>query len=299
MSASLLAAGGQEFARDVRAAAMLVARNGVLVYEGYANGSTALEANNIHSVAKSMTSALCGIAIREGFIHSIDQPIYQLLPTYHFASWARAITVRHLLTMRTGWRWKDERDEERIIARSSNWVQAIIDCPQAAAPGARFTYSSANSHLLGAIVAVASGRSLCEFSKQYLFGPLGITVEKWGVDPQGFFGRDNVYITPRELARFGQLYLDRGWANGRQLVPEQWVADSQVSAGNNYGLMWWAYPLGTLPRYMAWGYGGNLLYVLPTLKLVVAFTQTTNTSAYRGDRDQLVSRYIVGAISGG
>ena len=297
MKSATLAAGFKEFARDKRAVGMLVVRNGILVFEGYANGKNARQANNIHSAAKSVTSALTGIAIREGFIQSVDQPIYQLLPKLTFASWAKAITVKHLLTHRAGWKWTDEQDEERVVARSSNWCQAIVSCPKAYTPGTHFTYSSANSHLLGAIIAEASGQSLCEFSRTHLWGPLGIDVEKWGVDPQGYFGRDNLYITPREFARFGQLYCDDGYVGLDEIVPAQWVADSKKNQGSGYSYMWWVMPQGKVPCYVAWGYGGQFIYVLPNERLVVAFTQTTNNGAYGGDRNSIVQRYVLGAIA--
>lgn len=265
------------------AAGVLVVRNGKVIAERYANGSAADQANNIHSASKSMLSALVGIAIREGLIDSVDQKVADFLPSYlddGDADKAR-ITIAHLLTMSAGLAWEEDATEY-AIEDEADWVGAILARPVVTEPGESFRYSTGLTHVLSAVLTSATGLSTCAFAHRYLFGPMGITAEHWGRDPQGIqSGGYNLYMTPREMAAFGQLYLQGGSWHGAQIVPADWVATSlrpqQVDDDvYRYGYLWWLRDLGGHDTAIAWGWGGQLIYVVADLDLVVVITSDTS-----------------------
>lgn len=269
---------------------LLVLRDGALIFERYFNGSSADDSNNVHSSSKSMLALLVGAAIDRGDIRGLDQPVSELLPEL-FAEASeekRAITVQQLLTMSAGFRWTEDVSEYQL-EREEDWLQAIVDLPLSTPPGQAFNYSTSQSHLMGAALAHATGLSLCDFAHEALFDPMGIGAERWGRDPQGYFsGGYNLYMSPRELAKFGQLVLDRGAWEGRQLVPASWVDDAvdehMVDAGlYYYGYYFWLWRPGGEEINIAWGYGGQLVYTLPAYDMVVVIT--TNTRDYDPDYD--------------
>jgi CubicO group peptidase (beta-lactamase class C family) len=162
------------------------------------------------------------------------------------------------------------------MMRTANWVGFVLDQSMATAPGTAFSYSSGASHLLSAIVQEATGTRTIYFATDHLFDPLGIKRVSWPSDPQGIaFGAGGLWLTPRELARFGQLYLQGGVWGGEQIVPAEWVEASiapQVSAhgaASHYGYQWWVRGSGI---YAAHGYRGQRIFVVPHLDMVVVFT---------------------------
>lgn len=260
---------------------LIIMRNGFIVYERYFNGSRAADSNNIASVSKSMLSALIGIAIDQGFFESADDRIAEYLSEYFAATsdpGLRELTLHHMLTMTHGLAW-EENDASRLLNRSENWLADILNAPLINAPGARFNYSTGASHLLSAVLAEATGMSACEFAHRFLFEPLGIEAEFWGVDPQGYFtGGHSVSMTAREVARFGQLFLDEGAWQGERIVPGWWVAAAtspQIDIGNNYagyGYYWWLNRIADYDMYSALGAGGQILHVIPELEIVLVTT---------------------------
>jgi CubicO group peptidase (beta-lactamase class C family) len=153
----------------------------------------------------------------------------------------------------------------------------------AAAPGAAFNYSSGVSHLLSAIIQEATGMRTFSFAREYLFEPLGISRVHWPSDPHGIaFGGGGLWLTPRDMARFGQLYLQGGVWGGKQVVPAEWVEASisrQVNAHGAapyYGYQWWVRSSGT---YAAHGYRGKRIFVIPDLEMVVVFTADLSGNA--------------------
>ncbi len=268
--------------------ALIIMRNGQIAYEAYYNGSHAADSNNIASVSKSMLSALVGIAIEGGYFQSSEDRIADYLPARYEALMApglRRLTLHDMLTMTHGLAW-EENEASRLLNRSGDWVADILSLPQRQAPGASFNYSTGVSHVLSAVLTEAAGMSVCEFAHRFLFEPLGIEVEFWGVDPQGYFtGGHSVSMTAREIARFGQLYLDEGRWGGEQIVPGWWVAAStspQIDIGNNYagyGYYWWLNQIAGYDMYSALGAGGQILHVIPGLRLVLV-----TTHGYRGNQ---------------
>lgn len=284
----ILNMGLAQMAQSTTRQSLILMRHGAIVYEAYYNGSRASDSNNIASVSKSMLSALAGIAIERGFSQTTEDRVADYLPAYFdFApdSALQALTLHDMLTMTHGLAW-EENQASRLLNRSNDWLADILRLPMSGEPGARFNYSTGVSHVLAAALAEATGLSVCEFAHRYLFAPLGIEVEFWGLDPQGYFtGGHSVSMTARELARFGQLYLNEGRWGGEQIVPGWWVAAStspQVDIGNNYagyGYYWWLNRIAGYDMYSALGAGGQILHVIPSLEVVLA-----TTHGYRGNQ---------------
>jgi CubicO group peptidase (beta-lactamase class C family) len=293
------AAQGMDSARLERASAaladlpymssFLVIRRDALVFERYFHGSARSQSGNVHSASKSIWGAAIGIAIDQGRIPNADATIVSILPSRYAAAMspeARTITVRDLLTMTSGNRWDEDTTETRI-QQTPDWTAAILRLPRAATPGTRFNYSTGDTHLSSAVLTSATGTTACEFIHRYLLAPMGVVAEHWGRDPQGYFsGGYNFYLTPRELAKFGLLYLHDGRWNGTQLVPAAWVEasmTSQVGAGTpySYGYDFWLRDIAGHHVAMAWGFGGQMIYIVKDLDLVVVMT--TNTRDFTQD----------------
>lgn len=267
----------------------LVIRGGDLVFERYYHGSAKNQSNNVHSASKSIWGAAIGIAIDQGRIPGVDATIASTLPSRYAAVMGpetRTVTVRDLLTMTSGLQWEEDTTETRI-EQTPDWVAATLTLPRAAPPGTVFNYSTGNSHLGSAVLTSATETTACEFIHENLLAPMGIVAEHWGRDPQGYFsGGYNFSVTPRELAKFGLLYLHNGRWDGEQLVPADWVAASmtnQVDAGApySYGYDFWLRDIAGHHVAMAWGYGGQMIYIVKDLDLVVVLT--TNTRDFAED----------------
>ena len=169
-------------------------------------------------------------------------------------------------------------------------------------------YSTGNTHLLSAILTKATKMSTWQFAQQALAAPLGITLADWARDPQGiYFGGNEMLLTPRQMVAIGELYLNRGRAKGRQVVPEGWVAASCQGRGRSrfnpdqlYGYGWWIRDFAGAEACFAWGYGGQYILVFPELQLVVVTTSSTSTGEERrGHRRlifDLVETHIVGPL---
>ncbi len=275
----------------------LVIRHGALVFERYFHGSARNQSNNVHSASKSIWGAAIGIAIDQGRIPGVDASIASTLPSRYgsvMSPETSTVTVRDLLTMTSGSRW-NENTTETAIQQTPDWVAATLRLPRAATPGTRFNYSTGDTHLSSAVLTSAAETTACEFIHRHLLGPMGIVAEHWGRDPQGYFsGGYNFYATPRELAKFGLLYLHNGRWNGSQLVPAAWVEASmtnQVDAGApySYGYDFWLRDIAGHQVAMAWGYGGQMIYIIKDLDLVVVMT--TNTRDF--DQDTFTGESIV------
>ncbi|MEW6737243.1 MAG: serine hydrolase [Acidobacteriota bacterium] len=283
---------------------LLVVRNGKLVYEKYFRGATAKDAFNIKSVTKSFTSALIGIALRDGVLRTTDEKLPDLLPDYFNSetdSRKKQITLRHLLTMTAGFDW---RENEQITARwlqSPNYVKFTLDLPLAAEPGKVQNYNTGLSHLLSAIITEKSKTNALDFARKHLCEPIGIRIGRWDTAPEGFYeGGSEMYLTARDMARFGFLYLNVGEWEGRQIVPAEWVREStSPQTGKDplwadYGYQWWVGGDDDTPSFSALGYGGQAIHVVPKLDLVVVVTSTVNDA--RNPVTMLISEYVVPAV---
>lgn len=294
-----------------RLRSLLVQWRDTLVREQYWRGGAPRRLANIKSASKSVLAAVVGAAIADGHIPGVDAPIAALLPaaTRNLPPDKRAITVADLLTMRAGLRSTSFGNYGAWVA-SRNWVQSALAQPVEAPRGdaGPMIYSTGSSHLLSAIITRATGMNTHRYAARRIFTPLGITLRPWTTDPQGIpFGGNEMRLTPREMLQFGTLYLHRGRApNGRQLLSEAWIDSSWVPrgrspwSGDRYGYGWWIRETRTHPVYYAWGYGGQFIFVVPALQLVVVATSDSQAARSGGHVEavrRLMTDQVMPAVS--
>jgi CubicO group peptidase (beta-lactamase class C family) len=299
IEAMAAAFGAKRFANS-----LLVMRHDVLVHEAYFNGAIAEDSNNVHSASKSLLGILTGAVIEDGLIESRQQPVSGLLPQLFTEASPehQALTVEHLLTMSAGFAWREDVSEY-TLEEEPDWLAAIVGLPLEDEAGTQFNYGTAQSHLLGASVAAATQSTLCDEAHSRILTPLGIEAERWGRDPQGYYsGGYNVYLTPRELLRFGQLLAHGGEWDGAQLVPKAWVNDAlseQIHDGGNwyYGYQFWLWRPNIADVDIVWGYGGQQVFFVPEQDLVVVFTTNTGDYDPNHDASSLVKEHLLPAIN--
>lgn len=273
---------------------VLVVRNGRIVAEAsYAGQDLNRRPHELKSASKSLLSALVGIALDRGWLGGLDSPVGELLPEYatDLPEAKRRITLADLLSMQAGLA-STSREHYGAWVSSEDWTAAALARPLETEPGTEYTYSSGNSHLVSAILTEATGRSTLELAREVLLEPVGMEIHAWQRSPEGYyFGGNNLRMAPRDLARLGQLYLQEGRWNGRQVVPAEWVrhstrrhAEGWPERYGAYGRFWW------LPREDPWdsfaaiGFGGQFLYVVPELRMLVVMTSTLEGKGTAWDR---------------
>jgi CubicO group peptidase (beta-lactamase class C family) len=277
-----------EAAKLSRLRSLLISVDGRLAAEGYFHGATAARVANLKSASKSVISTLVGIAIDRRLIPGITQSIGAYFPEYLKNQPEKsAIDLEDLLTMRTGLETTSNRNYGRWVA-SANWVRFALGQPFVDVPGGRMIYSTGNSHLLSAILTKATGTSTLAFARATLGTPLGIELGAWERDPQGIYlGGNEMAMRPRDMLRFGELYLNNGRHAGRQIVSEAWVRESVVPrttsrfSGREYGYGWWIRTLGGQQVFYAWGYGGQFVFVVPPLRTVIVATSVAEPGTER------------------
>ena len=246
--------------------------------------------HTMQSVSKSVTSALIGIAIRRGEIPGVDVKAMPYFSAFQIPPDPRRdrMTLRDILTMTAGIRWDEESTEYTdpanncaVMEGKEDWVRYVLEQPMAEDPGKVFVYNSGATQLLSYLIWKATGKQADDYAKEHLFAPLGIDYY-WKRTPKGLADTEGgLYLTPRDLAKIGYLYLKDGVWNGKRILPEGWVAASTRASTHTkdgsygYGYQWWVMPrkgAGSHDAYAAWGYGGQLLIVVPDLELVTVFT---------------------------
>ncbi len=291
-----------------RLRSLLVSRNGSLVMERYFRGARATAPANIKSASKSVISALVGIAIDRGLIPGVTAPIARWFPEWlgtRADAEKRKITVEDLLTMRSGLESTSIRNYGAWV-QSRDWVRYVLTRPMRATPGGPMIYSTGNYHLLSAILTRAAGKSTLSLANEALGKPLGFTFTPWPRDPQGiYFGGNEMLMTPRQMLAFGEMYLRRGVAGGRRVVPAGWIDASWEPRGRSdwsgqlYGYGWWIRDLGGRRTYYAWGYGGQFIFVVPDLSMVVVATSSVTAGPERHDHLEAVYQLVERIISDG
>ncbi|MFQ5978368.1 MAG: serine hydrolase domain-containing protein [Candidatus Heimdallarchaeota archaeon] len=306
---------------------VLVVCNGYIVLEEYFDYYRQDTLREIYSCTKSVTSALVGIAIHEGYISSVDERVLDYFPEKNFTNLdarKQNMTLEHLLTMTTGLDWPEwsvPYGPGNIFAEwvnSPDWVQFVLDRPMVLAPGTQFNYNSGASHILSAILQNATGETTFSYANRHLFAPLGISPVIWRADPQGInAGGMYLQMRPRDMAKIGYLYLNNGSWEGKQIIPADWVEistrkhyDMGNSAVIDYGYQWWIYYYPDLndsskhppiDAYAAVGYSGQRIFVIPDQRMVVVFTADIvstplklgiNTSIYV----YLITAFIIEAV---
>ena len=322
---------------------LLIFKDGKLVFEEYFNGHdydwaspnfhgtwvkwSIDRRHNIHSVGKSITSACVGIAVDNGFISSVDQSIFDYLPEHQRLkiSGKEQITIEHLVTMSSGLEWDEwgtsysdvNNDVIALWLDCDNPITCILEAPLVNEPGINFTYSGGNMILLGEIIKNATGLNIEDFSWEYLFEPMGIETPPWqwiGDTGVVYAGGDQ-RLTPREMMKFGVMYLNQGVWGGKQIVSKDWVANSSfpysgpgntwfnnflrpIPPGSNawgsrgYSFGWWTHEFSNeIPSYFGLGFGGQKIVIFPDLKTVVVFTAGNYTSADTSEK--ILTKYII------
>jgi CubicO group peptidase (beta-lactamase class C family) len=275
-----------------RLRSLLVLRDGETLAAHRFNGGPPLDQPvNVKSASKSVLSALVGIAIQRGVLTGVDQPILSVLkadaPALPEPLLAQ-VTVGNLLSMQAGLERTSGENYGRWVS-SPNWVRFALSRRFVDRPGGAMLYSTGNTHLLSAMLTRASGRSTHRLMQDWLGEPLGITIPPWPRDPQGiYFGGNDMLLSPRALARFGELYRSGGKIDGRRIVPAAWIEDSWTPrtvspwSGGQYGLGWFIGEAGGHPLRFAWGYGGQMLYIVPDLRLTVVMTSAADAPRESG-----------------
>jgi CubicO group peptidase (beta-lactamase class C family) len=269
---------------------LLVVKNGYLVAEKYYHGKSVDQLSSRASVTKSIVSALVGIALEQGCLSSVDQKMVEFFPELVDQIQdprKMEITIRQMLQMRAGYPWEESTPELVDLMFSGFRSRNLVDVPLVRDPGTGFDYSNLTSHLLGIIVARACDTDLKSYAQEHLFTPLGGEVGDWVLGWEDYYlGFAEIEITARDMARFGQLYLDDGQFEGKQIVPAGWVRDSLQTYSEDawyfrvgwnwresaYGYQWWAIRAGDRRYNLAWGHGGQQIALVDELDLVVVAT---------------------------
>lgn len=266
---------------------VLLARGGALVLEEYFGGFGRDDLHSTRSAAKAITSALVGIAIDQGFIESVYVPLLPYFPEYEgeIENWderKRDITIAHILTMTSG-----IRGNEDAMYPTDDWIKFYLDQPLAAKPGEVFSYATSGVVALGNAITRASGLRIPAFADRYLFGPLGITAYRWPItNSRGSQGLamtgGGLNLRPRDMLKFGQLYLNGGTWAGERLISQSWIEESTRKHstsdlhGEDFGYLWRMIDRTVEGRrvrsFEAWGNGGQFIMVFPSLDLVAVFT---------------------------
>lgn len=279
---------------------ILVARHGVLVLEVYFPPFDRETPHNLYSCTKSVTSAAVGLAQRDGLITSINSSASSYFPDVTLDDKDKqAITLKHLLTMSSGLEWSEPLrsglSDNWAITDSASPADYFFSRPIAAQPGEMFNYNTGGSHLLSMIVADATDETAADYVERALFAPLGIDRYVWQKDTTGHtLGGSGLALAPADMLRFGQLYLQKGAWEGKQILSEEWVEEStqphiSVNNGIKYGYQWW---VRSNEIYNALGWGGQQIIILPKQDMVAVFTAGIRDASWN-TYDDLLNRYLI------
>jgi CubicO group peptidase (beta-lactamase class C family) len=275
--------------------AILVSVNGKLLTEHYRERGSAEQRTHVFSITKSVLSTLVGIAVAEGKITDLDRPLRSLLPrhTKHMSPKVAGITLRQLLTMSSG---MPELGRDRF---TNSAVRKFLELPLAADPGTTFIYSDASAELVAAVLTEAIDHPILEYARDKLFDPLDIETQPaytgkesfvpsrhfdqagfaWATTTDGInHGCCLLKLTARDMFKLGQLYLDNGLRNGKQILPADWVAQATTpsATSKDYGYLWWIGDTSGHPSYAAIGRDGQVILVVPDLRAVITVSAWSN-----------------------
>lgn len=309
-----------------RITSVLVARHGKLVYETYFDGSEANTLRNTRSTTKTITGMLIGVAIDKGFLKGVEVPVMSLFqdkqPVENADIRKERITVEDFLTMSSilecdDWNQFSRGNEERMYL-VEDWIKFTLDLPVKGYPawtpkpkdspyGRSFSYCTAGVGVLAGVLERASGMSVVDFARRYLFAPLRITRADWQFTPLGLaFTGGGLSLRSRDLLKLGQLYADRGVSKGVRIVSENWVNVStkphaRIDTENEYGYLWWLRTFKSgekgFPSFYMTGNGGNKVCVFPKDDSVVVITSTNyNSPDMHKQTDELLSKYVLSSF---
>ncbi len=281
---------------------ILVWQNDKLVCEEYFNGAHDSTSFKVKSVTKSVVSALAGIANDYKLLPDLKTPVFSLFPEYatDFTkdknigftelirtndSLKRRITLRDMLTMQTGYLWDDNSPlSSRVFNSSSDPVQSTLDLPFEDFPGTKFKYCTPASHVIAVVVSKSVKGNLKKFADTTLFKAIGVNITSWSTDPLGrTMGGTELSMKATDMIRFGLLYLNEGTVNGKRIISKLWINESTseqvvlnewdvLPGANGYGYYWWRRKTVGHQAFVASGYGGQIICVIPDLKMVIVTT---------------------------
>jgi len=296
---------------------IVVVKNGFVAYEKYLNGYGPDDAHHVASVTKSIVSALVGIAVEAGYIRSIDEAVLHFFPEYEYGGapkQKREVTVRHLLTMTAPYPFEPWHEPLDQMCMQPDWCKYTLDRMGQNGKIGDFQYCTAGAHLLSAILTRCTGTTAREFANERLFKPIsmkaipdyemsafgfeqlfGSEVRGWVKDPNGnSAGGWGLTLTPRDMARFGYLYLNRGMWDNVPIIPASWINESIAMNPNHYGYLWWLREEDGMFAYSAVGDGGNMICCMPDQDLVVAIASAFVMNPR--DRWTLIKELILPAL---
>lgn len=297
---------------------IVIVKKGYIAYEKYFNGYSPEDTHHVASVTKSILSALIGIAIDAQYIKDVDQKVLDFFPDYAQGNTDKQqheITIRHLLTMTAPYSFEDWHEPLDKMCMHPDWIKYTLDMLGKDGVIGNFKYSTAGAHLLSAIITRSTGQSAREFANKHLFKPIGMNeipdytmksfgfddlfgknVRGWVEDPKGnSTGGWGLTLNPRDMARFGFLYLNHGIWDNNQIISENWTLESTAMNSNKYGYLWWLREENGSFAYSALGDGGNVICCIPDKDLVIAIASEFIMNPR--DRWTLINEHIITAIT--
>ena len=279
---------------------LLIIKDGRLAYEEYLPGGSRDQIHTLQSVSKSVTSTLVGIALQRQRLDDLEASLISFFPQYtiaHLDDRKRSITLEHVLRMRLGMEWEEQRVPYETDANSlyrlnhhtGDWYRLVLDTPMEAEPGERFRYNSGGTILLAGVLDRVTGMRTDEFARAYLFDPLGIGPTDWTVIGGVTHTGGGLSMRARDMAKLGYLYLRDGVWEGERILPEGWVrwatsgrlqAQAPGALPIGYGFLWWLLPahadmeadVADAAMFTAWGHMGQFIFVAPAYDLVFVTT---------------------------
>jgi len=284
-----------------------IIRHGYKIFDDSPGSYKPDEPHLLYSCTKSVVSTLVGIAIEQGHIKDVNVLLTGLFPNREIQNLnpkKKEMTLAHLLSMTSGFECRDSYlygwEGLNEMMRSDDWVQHVLDLPMAHPPGTHFEYCNGVSNLLSAIVQESTGMHTAKFAEQHLFGPLGIYEYFWEEDPAGIpLGFSELYLKPTDMARMGYLFLQEGVWNDEEIVSSDWVTNAtteriDATLQDGYGYQWWIDDSG---YYMALGYRGQFIFVLPQYDMVAVFVSDPETGNFEAPEELLINYIIPATLS--
>lgn len=275
---------------------LLIMHKGELIFEKYGEGWRRNKKHIWHSVSKSITSVLIGMAIERGIIENVDINVCELFADDYpelknDSEFKKQIQLKHLLTMTAGFEWDEQRipysDPKNSLIQmknSNDWVRHMLDLPVDKKPGSQFLYNSGGTTLMAGIIKKQTGKSLKDFAGETLFKELDIKDFSWSGGPNDItWASSMLHLRPIDMLKIGQLLLNNGQLDGKSIVNSEWIKTSTgvhvspPNSGIHYGYQWWRFAdnqpivkdLDKNDVYFGWGIHGQFLFVIPHLDLVV------------------------------
>ncbi|MBW1821091.1 MAG: serine hydrolase, partial [Deltaproteobacteria bacterium] len=292
---------------------VILIKNGKLILDEYFQGYGREKVHEIRSATKSIGSVLTGIAIDHNFLDGVNDKIYPHFKTYKLKNkWnkrAKDVTLKTLLTMTSGYKCDDHKTNfecETNMYKSDDWVRYALNLPMAYKPGEHWAYNSSSLILVGEIISKASKKTIPDFANRCLFEPLGIKDFQWGFSPKRkAWLAGNAKMKPRDMAKVGFMMLNGGKWGNKQIVSQKWINESTrayeiTNNGAGYGYLWW---IGKtvinnhkIKTFWAAGNGGNYIFVLSKLDLVVVFTGGNYNSLLEAQVFGMLINHIIPAV---